>query len=194
MQNDSPKTKPCPNCGAPLPLTGTFCLECDTPVEGHTGGLSVAEVHTVRRGHPIQGIAMLIGVAAVVIGLIALLIYVTSPHDAADARKAVVNGVQQVVLAEGGHPHACIEMAKYISESAIVARPQCRALVGTDPGAHLINIQTGKVTVDNETATVHITATLVDNQGSRRIDADFPATNPTVQLGWRYAWDGKKIG
>jgi hypothetical protein len=185
------QTRACENCGAPLPRTGTYCLACDTPVSGTAQGLSVAETESVRNGRPIMGIALIGGIAIGVLALVAGMYLAFRPHSTGDARQSVTNGVTLLVKAEGGKHQPCKNLTKYLAGKPTVYRPACREIIGHDPGAHLRAVRAGATTLNGSHGTVHLSATLVDDSGSRHWAKDFPVVQ--YEGMWRLDWNGSPI-
>ena len=177
-----------------MPLTGTFCLTCDTPTSpaaAPASGLSVADAHHVRRGRPIQAIG--IGVALVVaLGFFGWGIYQASrPQDSKQATQAVTQGLTLLVRAESGVHGPCTQLAGYLHGTRPDYEPECRALIGTDPGAHLEHLKIDRVTLHHGgTGTAQVHATFVDDQGSHSYDRQVDLRDDDT---WRFAWDGRPV-
>jgi hypothetical protein len=185
------QTRPCENCGAPLPLTGTYCLACDTPVSGlREDRLSVAETESVRRGRPIQGIALVTGCVLALVAVTYALVLVIRPNHDREARKSVANAVGLLARAESGE-HVCRSLHAYLAEKPPAYMSACHALVGTRAGLRLENLHAGAVKLSGRHGTVHLTATLVDGSTSQPLDDVIKVRD--VDDSWRMVWNRRPL-
>lgn len=134
---------------------------------------------------------MIAGVVVVTGALVGALVLAIRPHDARDARDVVVSGVGQRVSAEAGTGNACRRLSAYLDGEPSTYRPQCRALVGTDPGVRLRQVSAEAVHLAAERGTVHLTGVMVDTRGRRPLSADFTVSNERGT--WKLNWDGTPI-
>jgi hypothetical protein len=187
------ETIPCPHCGAPIKRVATFCLACDTPVVDTESGLSVGELIVVpAKPRPLLVTAILVGVLVVLGGsTYGILHFFQDRHAnsesqaASDARSAVT----LLVRAESGQNGACRKAAAHLTGSG--RRQECLGIVGEDPGAHLENVKLGAAHLGSKTGTVRLTATVVDDHGSRDLDRvlDLDLQGKL----WLMRWDGKPV-
>jgi hypothetical protein len=181
----------CATCGASLPLTGTFCLACDTPVAAEHNRLSVAETFVAERGRPLRALAI-IGGTAVVAGAIGYGAYaMVHKHSDGKAATAAIHGVQVIVRAEGGHVGACPYAKTAMSGRPATSVAECRAVVDSDPQAVIHRLHAVSTKRDGSHGTVVLSGTWVDAHGK----TPFHRTMDVVQgqNGWLLVWDGKAI-
>jgi len=186
------ETTECAHCGAELPPAAGFCRACDTPVDGaHSGRLSVAELvpEPPRRRAPV-----VLGVLALVAALggatygavhVARSSQARSTDQAADdARRALT----LLVRAEGGRIGACRKAAPYLAGVRHDEVQDCLAVVGSDRGASLEDVEVGAPRLASPTGTVEVTGTLVDDTGTRAFDSTVHLVEQSGH--WLIAWDG----
>ena len=187
------KTNPCPHCQASLPAGARFCRACDRPiVDGDDSRLSVADSVPVSNRSRWLGLLVVVlvlgGLGAVSYGAIHMVQSkdaASAAHAASDARR----GLELLVRAEGGDARACKTTTAYVAGTRKGVRQECVATVDHDPGARLEHVTTTKAHLGNQTGSVHLTATVVDDHGSRSYDRTLQLVDQSGQ--WMLNWNGR---
>ncbi|MCW2786439.1 MAG: hypothetical protein JWP74_2956 [Marmoricola sp.] len=181
----------CTNCGASLPPTGTYCLACDTPVEGAVRGLSVAEPTTSQVGRPLLGVSI-IGAIVVVLALIAFGAHGMLQHKQNDeVHAAALKGVRMIASAEGGDSGVCKYTQGHFAGTPQTEKLACRALVGHDPNVKLKRLHVTHSDRHGSGATVNVRGTVVDARGHRIFERDVKLVK--YQGTWVFDWDGTPV-
>ncbi|MCW2855419.1 MAG: hypothetical protein JWR52_1034 [Marmoricola sp.] len=182
----------CTNCGASLPATGTYCLACDTPVEGANTGLSVSTSTVTKVGRPWVGVTVGIVVLAVIVGIVlgirALIIH--GQNSAAEL--AATTGVKYIVATERGQAGLCKPLSTtFVTGDPAQSLAACRALLGKNPSLKLNGLHTTAINRHGDGATVRLQGTINPGTGPHPFDQDVKLAK--VQGTWKMDWDLQPI-
>ncbi|MGO4258373.1 hypothetical protein [Marmoricola sp. RAF53] len=160
------------------------------PDDPGTTGLSVARTHTVHHGRPV--VAVLLGILGLVMlgGLCFGLYEAARPHTDADVSATVTRGMGLLARAEGGTRGPCTKLSKYVDGPRSDVLPPCQAIIGSDPGAHLVGTEVTDVSLHGRSGTARVRATLVDDSGRHPIDREVRVHERAT---WRLVWDHQPL-
>lgn len=187
---------PCAGCGAILAPHVTYCLACDTPVEGARDGLSVGPMTVTRVGRPrhlivpVVAAVVLIGGGATVAAVAAHRYHVRGEDQAA---AHVRSETTDILRAEAGDRTGCHRLVATMKRPAAAerVRQECLGLVGSDPGMTAGDLRVDRIVLSRRTGSVRLRATLSDPRGTHALDR----TVAVARVGgtWSMRWDGEPL-
>ncbi|MCW2755211.1 MAG: hypothetical protein JWQ32_2622 [Marmoricola sp.] len=181
----------CTNCGASLPATGTYCLACDTPVEGAITGLSVSTPTVTKVGRPwvgaVVGIAVLALIALAALGIRALIEH----GQNSSVELAATTGVRLIVATEAGRPGVCQTLSAGVTGDPAQSLAACRALLLSDRAVKLTGLHATAINRHGNGATVRLQGTIFNGNGPQPFDRDVKLAK--IDGTWKMDWDLQPI-